>query len=60
MNKLLLVMLFALLTGCFGPAKFDASSDVTIKESSQKIIIGLPEETARRVQEGSYVPCCWG
>ena len=44
MKKLLLVTIIVLLTGCFGAAKFDASSEDTIKESTQKIVDGLSEE----------------
>jgi hypothetical protein len=43
MNKLLALSLIVLLTGCFGPDKFDASSEATIKESTQKIVSALPE-----------------
>ena len=51
MKKILLATLFVLLTGCFGPAKFDASSDITIKESSQKIIDSLSEEQAEEFKK---------
>lgn len=44
MNKLLIVIFCALLAGCFGPAKFDASSEATIKESTQKIVSSLTGE----------------
>lgn len=43
MKKLFLLTLVILLSGCFGPAKFDASSEAAIKESTQKIVDGLPE-----------------
>jgi hypothetical protein len=43
MKKLLALSLIVLLTGCFGPEKFDTSSEVTIKESTQKIVSALPE-----------------
>lgn len=43
MKKLLALSLIVLLTGCFGPDKFDASSEATIKESTQKIVSALPE-----------------
>ena len=43
MKKLLALSLIVLLTGCFGPEKFDASSEATIKESTQKIVSALPE-----------------
>ena len=51
MKKLLLVTLAVLLTGCFGPAEFDASNEVTIQESSQKIIDGLPKEQREEFKE---------
>lgn len=41
MNKLFCFTLILLLTGCFGPAKFDASSEEAIKESTQKIVSDL-------------------
>ena len=43
MKKFICISLIVLLTGCFGPATFDASTDVTIKESAKKIIDDLPE-----------------
>lgn len=43
MKKIILVLLVVSLSGCFGPAKFDSSNDASIKESTQKIIEGLPE-----------------
>jgi hypothetical protein len=43
MKKLLALSLIILLAGCFGPEKFDASSETAIKESSQKIVSALPE-----------------
>lgn len=43
MKILLALSLLVLLTGCFGPDKFDASNDETIKESTQKIVNALPE-----------------
>ena len=44
MKKLILATFIVLLTGCFGPAKFDASSETAIKESTQKIVEGLAED----------------
>ena len=44
MKKLLVVTFIILLTGCFGPAKFDASNETATKESTQKIVDGLSEE----------------
>lgn len=51
MKKLLLVTIVALLTGCFGAAKFDASSETAIKESTQKIIDRLPEGQREEFQK---------
>lgn len=44
MKKLFAAFFVVLLTGCLGPAKFDASNDASIKESVQKISASLPEE----------------
>lgn len=44
MKKLFCISLIVLLTGCFGPAKFDASNEVSIKESTQKIVNDLSED----------------
>lgn len=44
MKILLALGLLVLLTGCFGPDKFDTSNDETIKQSTQKIANALPEE----------------
>jgi len=44
MKKLFCISLIVLLTGCFGPAKFDASNEVAIKESTQKIVNDLSED----------------
>lgn len=44
MKHFILILSISLfLTGCFGPAKFDATSEVTIKESAKKIADELPE-----------------
>jgi hypothetical protein len=43
MKKLFALSLIVLLTGCLGPEKFDAASEATIKESTQKIVSTLPE-----------------
>lgn len=44
MKKLLLLTVLLTLAGCFGPTKFDATNEASIKESSQKIIKELNEE----------------
>lgn len=51
MKKLLLVSLITILTGCLGEAKFDASNETSIKESSQKIVDGLPEDQREEFQK---------
>ncbi|WP_018275681.1 DUF6694 family lipoprotein [Teredinibacter turnerae] len=43
MKKFFLTTIVVLLAGCFGPAKFDASSESAIKESTKKIVNDLPE-----------------
>lgn len=43
MKKFICISLILLLTGCFGPTTFDASTEITIKESAKKIIDDLPE-----------------
>lgn len=43
MKKLFCFSLILLLTGCFGPTKFDSSNEITIKESAKKIVSELPE-----------------
>lgn len=44
MKKLFTAIFVVFLTGCLGPAKFDASNEASIKESVQKISAGLSEE----------------
>lgn len=44
MKKLFAAIFVVFLTGCLGPAKFDASNEASIKESVQKISAGLSEE----------------
>ena len=51
MKKLFCISLIVLLTGCFGPTKFDASNEVAIKESAQKIINDLPEDKHKEFKE---------
>ena len=51
MKKLFSISLIVLLTGCFSPAKFDASNEVTIKESTQNIIDELSDEQRKEFQK---------
>jgi hypothetical protein len=44
MKKLFCISIIVLLTGCFGLAKFDATNEVAIKESTQKIVNDLSED----------------
>lgn len=44
MKRIVIVTLVIILTGCFGPSKFDASNEAAIKESTQKIVDGLQED----------------
>lgn len=44
-KKIIPVFLAFILTGCFTQAKFDSTNEDSIKESTQKIIDGLPEES---------------
>ncbi|WP_419307277.1 DUF6694 family lipoprotein [Chromohalobacter israelensis] len=43
MDKIILAFLILVLSGCFGPAKFDSSSEASIKESTRKVVESLPE-----------------
>lgn len=43
MKKILIVLAVVMLSGCFGSAKFDATSEATIKASAKKIAESLPE-----------------
>lgn len=43
MKYIIYISFVLMLTGCFGPAKFDSSSDSSIKESTTKIVESLPE-----------------
>jgi len=45
MKNIILACLIIMLAGCFGPAKFDASNEAAIKESTKKINDNLPEDT---------------
>ena len=53
MKKKLLfsLALTALLSGCFGPAKFDAANETTVKESVRKIADSLPEDQREEFSE---------
>src|SRR5690554_6517619 len=51
LKKIVLTCLVLLLSGCFGPAEFDSSSDASIKESTKKIVESLPEENHEEFQK---------
>lgn len=51
MKKIVLTCLVLLLSGCFGPAKFDSSNDASIKESTKKIVESLPEANREEFQK---------
>ena len=51
LKKIVLTCLVLLLSGCFGPAKFDSSSDASIKESTKKIVESLPETNREEFQK---------
>lgn len=51
MKKLILTGFILILAGCFGPAKFDSSSEDSIKKSTQKIVESLPEENRDEFQK---------
>ncbi|TNC80785.1 MAG: hypothetical protein C9356_11725 [Oleiphilus sp.] len=50
-RTLLLTCTFSFLTGCFGPATFDASSDQRIKETTKQILETLPESDREEFQK---------
>ena len=43
-NILIILTALAFLSGCFGSEKFDATDELSIKESSQKVAESLPED----------------
>jgi len=51
MKNFILIGLVLILAGCFGPAKFDSSSEDSIKKSTQKIVESLPEESRDEFQK---------
>lgn len=51
MKNFLIVTILLFLTACFGEAKFDASSETSIKESTQKIVDGLPKDRREEFQK---------
>lgn len=51
MKKIILTCLVLVLSGCFGPATFDSSSDASIKTSTQKIIENLSESNREEFQK---------
>ncbi|MBC8796334.1 DUF6694 family lipoprotein [Shewanella algae] len=51
MKNIILISLVLVLSGCFGPAKFDSSSEASIKESTKKIVESLPESNREEFQK---------
>lgn len=51
MKKIILTCLVLALSGCFGPTKFDSSSETSIKESTKKIVEALPESSREEFQK---------
>ncbi|MEP1740708.1 MAG: DUF6694 family lipoprotein [Kangiellaceae bacterium] len=51
MKKIILTCLVLVISGCFGPAKFDSSSETSIKDSTKKIIENLPETNREEFQK---------
>lgn len=51
MKKIILTCLVLVLSGCFGPATFDSSSEASIKESTKKIVESLPESNHEEFQK---------
>lgn len=50
MKNIILACFVLVLSGCFGPAKFDSSSENSIKESTKKIVESLPEASRQEFQ----------
>ena len=51
MRKIILVCLVLLLSACFGPNKFDSTSEESIKESTKNIVENLPEPSRKEFQK---------
>jgi hypothetical protein len=51
LKKIILTCLILVLSGCFGPATFDSSSEASIKESTKKIVENLPETSREEFQK---------
>jgi hypothetical protein len=51
LKKIILTCLVLVLSGCFGPAKFDTSSEASIKESTKKIVENLPDSNREEFQK---------
>lgn len=51
MKNIILACLVLVLSGCFGPAKFDSSSEASIQESTKKIAESLPETNREEFQK---------
>ncbi|MGY3728041.1 MULTISPECIES: DUF6694 family lipoprotein [Cobetia] len=51
MKKIIVLSLLVFLSGCFGPEKFDATNENTIKESSQEIMQELSSGKKKEFQK---------
>lgn len=51
LKKIIFTCLVLVLSGCFGPTKFDSSSEASIKESTKKIVEDLPESSREEFQK---------
>jgi len=51
LKKIILTCLVLVLSGCFGSAKFDSSSEASIMESTKKIVESLPESNHEEFQK---------
>lgn len=51
MKKIVALSLLVFLSGCFGPEKFDATNEETIKESSQEIMQELSSREKKEFQK---------
>lgn len=51
LKKIIITFFVLLLSGCFGPAKFDSSSEASTRESIDRIFENLPESDRKELQK---------
>jgi hypothetical protein len=51
LKNIILACLVLVLSGCFGPATFDSSTEASIKESTKQIVESLPETNREEFQK---------